>query len=363
MMSWRRCCRARASCGRLIAEGIAGASPTVGREVAWRATGDADAPRGSVPVIAVPKRCKNFGRPWKAASGRRDVWLEKMARGSVGLQRLSCPFSPWLYTQRQHQRRPRSLLCGTSEATRRTMHLACDAYAGLRQQAAAQLARARRRVERQMAASAGDVPDAGAVTKLRTEAEWLLALHTQLTPGQTVLEVDLGEGEPLRIALDPALSPVEQAQRKFKRGGQIGTRAAEFVPTRRAQLTTDLGLSRPTGNRPRAGRESAANRHGRQRVAKLWAVAPTPRAQQSRPALRRKYCASIVSMAWKLSWGVMRARMTTSPLPLPTPVISGCTRAIFRRACGDSQRRSASGWGDVTNCGTTCRLLFAAAGR
>ncbi len=115
------------------------------------------------------------------------------------------------------------------------------AYAGLRQQAAAQLARARRRVERQLTASAGDLPDVGAATKLRTEAEWLLALHTQLVPGQKVLEVDLGEGELLRITLDPALSPVEQAQRKFKRAGKL-TRAAEFIPTRRAQLTSDLAF-------------------------------------------------------------------------------------------------------------------------
>jgi predicted ribosome quality control (RQC) complex YloA/Tae2 family protein len=116
-----------------------------------------------------------------------------------------------------------------------------DSYAGLRQQAAAQLARARRRVERQVAAAAGDEPDADAATKLRTEAEWLLALHTQLEPGQTVLEVDLGEGEPLRIALDPALSPVEQAQRKFKRASKLA-RAAEFVPARRAQLAADLAF-------------------------------------------------------------------------------------------------------------------------
>src|SRR5690606_23293105 len=73
------------------------------------------------------------------------------------------------------------------------------------------------------------------------EAEWLLALHTQLTPGQKVLEVDLGEGEPLHIALDPALSPVEQAQRKFKRAGKLA-RAAEFAPARQEQLKADLAF-------------------------------------------------------------------------------------------------------------------------
>ena len=76
---------------------------------------------------------------------------------------------------------------------------------------------------------------------MRQEAEWLLALQSQLTPGQKLLEVDLGEGEPLRIALDPALSPVEQAQRKFKRAGKM-VRAAQFVPERRARLTADLAF-------------------------------------------------------------------------------------------------------------------------
>jgi predicted ribosome quality control (RQC) complex YloA/Tae2 family protein len=116
-----------------------------------------------------------------------------------------------------------------------------DSYAGLRQQAAAQLARARRRVERQLTASAGDEPDVDAAAKLRTEAEWLLALQSQLSPGQTMLEVDLGEGEPLRIALDPAFSPVEQAQRKFKRASKLA-RAADFVPARLAQLKSDLAF-------------------------------------------------------------------------------------------------------------------------
>jgi predicted ribosome quality control (RQC) complex YloA/Tae2 family protein len=85
------------------------------------------------------------------------------------------------------------------------------------------------------------MPDPDEIARIRTEAEWLLALAAQIAPGQTCLEVDLGEGASLRIALDPALTPVEQAQRRFKRAGKLD-RAAEFVPKRRAQVESDLAF-------------------------------------------------------------------------------------------------------------------------
>ena len=231
---------------KVVAQGIAGASPTVGREVAWRVAGDVDAPAAGVDVIAVAHVLQELWSSVKSGEWAPGGWLEE-GQGAgqdgdktVGYSAYPSHFRPG-YT-------PSDSISAALEAY--YMHRAeavegetpsMDAYAGMRQQAAAQVARARRRVERQLAASAKDVPDADAATKLRTEAEWLLALHTQLTPDQTVLEVDLGEGEPLRIVLDPTLSPVEQAQRKFKRAGKL-TRAAEFIPKRRAQLTRDMAF-------------------------------------------------------------------------------------------------------------------------
>lgn len=223
---------------KAVAQGIAGASPTVGREVAWRVAGDADALAAGVDVIAVAHVLQELWASVESGEWSPGSWLEEGQM--VGYSAYPIHFRPGYTPSDSISAALEAYTMGQAEVPEGEAP-SMDAYAGMRQQAAAQLARARRRVERQLAASAKDVPDADAATKLRTEAEWLLALHTQLTPDQTVLEVDLGEGEPLRIALDSTLSPVEQAQRKFKRAGKL-TRAAEFIPKRRAQLTQDMAF-------------------------------------------------------------------------------------------------------------------------
>lgn len=223
---------------RVIADGIAGASPTLGREVAWRATGDLDAPAASAPVIGVAQALQELWSPLQRGEWQPGNWQEDGK--IVGYSAYPIHFRA-AYVPRESMSAAIEAYYAAQSGGAVGEGQRIDAYAGLRQQAAAQLARARRRVERQLAASAGDKPDVGAAEKLRTEAEWLLALQTQLTPGQKVLEVDLGEAEPLRIKLDPALSPVEQAQRKFKQAGKLA-RAAEFVPARQTQLKSDLAF-------------------------------------------------------------------------------------------------------------------------
>ena len=223
---------------KAIAEGIAGASPTVGREVAWRATGDGETPAANAPVIGVAQALQELWSSVESGEWSPGTWQE---HGKVtGYSAYPVHFRPG-YTPVESISEAIEAYYAAQSGASESEGQPADAYAGLRQQAAAQLSRARRRVERQLTASAGDQPAVGAATKLRTEAEWLLALHTQLASGQKVLEVDLGEGEPLRITLDPTLTPVEQAQRNFKKAGKLA-RAAEFVPQRRAQLTADLAF-------------------------------------------------------------------------------------------------------------------------
>ena len=120
-------------------------------------------------------------------------------------------------------------------------------YATLRSRVEEQLRRARRRVDRRLEAVAGDEPEPGEVEQLRTQAGWLLALNSQIRPGQQTLEVDLsqgtaeGEAEVLRIPLDRDKKPVEQAQQMFKHAAKLA-RAAEIIPRRRAQLEADLAF-------------------------------------------------------------------------------------------------------------------------
>jgi predicted ribosome quality control (RQC) complex YloA/Tae2 family protein len=225
-----------------VNRGIAGASPTLGREVAWRVAGDAGAPAQAASVPALAHALAELWQPLQDGSWQPGVWEEQGQ--IVGFSAYPVHFRPG-YTPAGSisvalerfaaARRPGDAAAGASTPG------GSDPYAGLRRQVAGQLARARRRVERQLAALAGDIPDPETAARLRFEAEWLLALASQVAPGQTELVVDLGEGEPLRIALDPALPPVAQAQRRFKQAGKLD-RAAAFAPQRRAQVEADLAF-------------------------------------------------------------------------------------------------------------------------
>ena len=220
---------------RAVAESVAGVSPSLAREIAWAATGDADAPAQAATVPGLRQALQVVWSPVNGGAWSPGVILEEGR--AVGYAPYVVHFRPG-YVPRA------SISAAIEEATAGPSVAAGpgrDAYAGQRNQTAAQIARARRRGERQTAAAAGDLPDPDAAAWLRVEAEWLLALSSQIAPGQTELAVDLGTGEPLRIGLDPARSPVDQAQAKFKQAGKLD-RAAEFVPTRRARLDADLAF-------------------------------------------------------------------------------------------------------------------------
>src|SRR5690606_38623991 len=91
--------------------------------------------------------------------------------------------------------------------------------------------------DRQLDALVADEPEPGEPDRVRTQAEWLLALSSQIEPGQRDLRVPLEAGA-MTIRLDERLSPVEQAERLFDRAAKL-ERAAEIIPARRAQLEAD----------------------------------------------------------------------------------------------------------------------------
>ena len=218
---------------RALTSHVAGVSPTQGREAAWLATGDADAPARAATVVGLAQALQSL---WlRAGVGAWEPGVIEEAGAVVGFSVYPVHF------------RAGYMPCVTaSEAVERyyaTPRAVAqpDAYAAARGQAAAQLRQARQRVERQLAALAGDEPGPGEPERLRTEAEWLLALAHTVRPGQRALEADIyGDGsETLRIALDCNLTPVQQAERLFKRAAKM-KRAAEFIPQRRGRLEADL---------------------------------------------------------------------------------------------------------------------------
>ena len=213
---------------------MAGISPTLAREIAWRATGNWEAAAQEVNVLAVAQALQELWSPLQTGQWQPGVWLDadQVVGFSAYPAHIRGAFQPTttlsealeqFYARPQHQVTP----------------LPRDAYASLRGNVAAELRRATVRLQRQLAALAGDEPTPGAADQLRTQAEWLLAMNQQIQPEQRVLDVDWGEGEPLHILLDPNKTPIEQAQQLFKTAGKWD-RAALIIPERRAYLQNEL---------------------------------------------------------------------------------------------------------------------------
>ncbi len=234
---------------KVLTNTVTGSSPTLAREVAWRVTGNLDAAAQEANVLALAQALQELWSPVVTGDWQPGIWLEETSSPALSkaegvsdnppvvgfsayMAHVRGEFVPTasisaalekFFTQVQPQKRSGS----------------ADTYASVRGQVSAELGRAKARILRQLAALAGDEPAPGASAQIRTQAEWLLALNTQIEPNQPLLEVDVGEDEPLKIILDPRKTPVEQAQQMFKTAAKW-TRAAQIIPERRLKLQNDL---------------------------------------------------------------------------------------------------------------------------
>lgn len=211
-----------------LASGIAGMSPTLAREAAARTAGAADAPARGAPIVALAHALQSLWSPVQSGAWTPGVWRQNGC--CVGFSAFAA------------QTAPEFIPTGAMSAAIEEYHGGenrpqADPYAAQRRAVSAQLARAARLVQRRLDALAGDEPAPGEIERLRTEAAWLLAFAGQILPGQKVLEVETDAGA-LRIALDPQRTPVAQAQRSYARAAKLA-RAANFIPTRRAELRAD----------------------------------------------------------------------------------------------------------------------------
>lgn len=220
---------------RMLVEQMVGVSPSQAREVAWRATGDAEAPAQGANMLALAQALQELWSPLTTGEWRPGLWQEN--ERFVG-------FSPYVVHVRGE-----FFPCPTmSDALERYFTQSdgdeaqspADAYAGMRTLLEDQVRQAQQRVQRQLAAAIADEPAPGEADQLRMEAEWLLALSSQIVEGQTTLPVDLGDKQ-FVIQLDPDQTPVEQAEAWFKRAAKL-ERAAEIIPERRKQLAAELAF-------------------------------------------------------------------------------------------------------------------------
>ncbi len=219
---------------RILVDQLAGISPSQAREIAWRTTGEIDSPAQATTVLALAQALQELWSPLASGAWQPGLWQEdgRFVGFSAYAAHIRGEFVP---CDSMSQALERYFAQRADEATDQP-----DAYAGMRAILEDQLRHAQQRVQRQLSAIAADEPAPGAAEQLRVEAEWLLALSSQIAEDQTSLVVDLGDRQ-LEILLDPTQTPVEQAEQWFKRVAKL-ERAAAIIPERRKQLEAEVAF-------------------------------------------------------------------------------------------------------------------------
>ncbi len=223
---------------KALSSQMVGVSPTLGREIAWRAAGAIGAPASAASVLAVAQALQELWAPVRNGKWQPGAWREQGA--VIGFSAYPAHIAGLFVPTATISEAVESYFAAQAAGRATDVGLAAapDAYAAQRSSVGAILRKARLRVEQQLTALAADEPIPGAAERLRVEAGWLLALHTQIAPHDPVLEIDLDDRK-LIIELDRASTPIEQAQRMFKQAGKL-ERAAIFIPQRREHLRRTL---------------------------------------------------------------------------------------------------------------------------
>ena len=350
---------------RSLLNRFAGVSPTLAREAAWRATGDANAPLTTQAFVDARKALSNL---WSSAAA--SDWTPGIAVDEQDGVAAFAPYELHFCGEFAQTDSASAAVAAFYAAQERDISSSRDEYAGVRGGVAALVRQAQARVQSQLRALAADEPAQGEPERVRTQAEWLLALSSQIPQrangpgaqeelslqdgmaavkpapngqmqliifaaadtsfGQAAAGEELAaEGDDLIVPLDPKHSPVEQAERMFDRAAKM-ERAARIIPRRRArleadraylqQLESDLSLAQ---DQPEivavreALREAGYLRQRRDRRDKV-------QRDRSQPL---RY---LSPEGFPILVGATPAKMKSSPSPRPAEMTCGCTCAAGR---------------------------------
>jgi predicted ribosome quality control (RQC) complex YloA/Tae2 family protein len=232
---------------RALVRGVQGVSPLLAREVVFRASGDAQTRAARISQVAPLLDAFHdllvhlWEHRWEPCLAREEGEIVAFA-----------PYPLQQYADHQS-------VVGISEAVAAyyESQLGADAYTAARRRATEAVEEARKRVQKKRGALERSLAAADRADELRLKGEMTLAYAHTVEPGQTELLAPVdSNGSPLRIALDPKLTAVENAQRFFreyeKTKGAVREvpsllEQAELELRYLDQLATDLSLAT---NRP-----------------------------------------------------------------------------------------------------------------
>ncbi len=229
---------------RALVDHIAGISPLFARQIVFEACGDTEAPSFDVSGELV---YASFSRLIGDIHGKR--WLPSVVPAPEGAGYVA--FAAYKLSQFENWE-PAESISGAM-ATYFGAPVGIEAYEPAKERVRGQLEAALDRTRRRLAALQRQIVDQEEIELLRKKGELLYAYGPTLEPGQLVLraEYDL-DGPPIEVEIDPALTPVENAQQYFARY-EKAKRARADVPAMiervrqelvyLEQIATDLDLA------------------------------------------------------------------------------------------------------------------------
>ena len=197
--------------------GFLGVSPTLAREAVYRGLGDASTPAQEAaadPAAIEPVLRELTGLLELEKTGQ---WEPTLAVGEKNGEPRNLDFAPYELRQLEAQgaelRRYGSISAAIDDYYSQAGMLGLGGHSALRERVREQLGTLRSRDERRLSSLQEQIAKAEAAEELRRKGESIFAYMHTLEPGQRTLVVP---EEKLSIELDPAMTPVENAQAYFK---------------------------------------------------------------------------------------------------------------------------------------------------
>ncbi len=217
---------------RAVLDEVGGIGPALAWEVCLRGDADPTAPLDASSTTRIVAALREIGR---AVAGREFTPI--LYRDDLGRPQAYAAFPMRCFSRW----RPEEMSMSAAVEAFTAQAVEAAAVQAAREGLAAVVARARKRVARAHDAVAADIEEAAMADRLREHGELILAYLPRIAPGQDEIEVPGFDESPVRIALDPRRSGVENAQAYFKRYARAAA-ARRRLPERQAALQSEAAF-------------------------------------------------------------------------------------------------------------------------